>query len=95
MEWNEIQPNVWKPTTTGEAIEGVLIDKQLDKGSFGSSAYAIESQSGQTLVWGSAVLDERMKYINIGDLVRIEYKGTQKNKRGQDVKIFKVFKGGT
>lgn len=92
VEWNEVQPNVWKPTKEGDFIFGVLISKE-EKGSFESTAYNIENPEGQHLVWGSTVLDDRMKFINVGDYVKIEYKGLEKNKKGQDVKIFKVSKG--
>lgn len=92
MEWKEVTPNIWKPTKAGEIIEGVLISKD-NKGSFDSTAYSLENSTGQMLVWGSAVLDDRMKFVNPGELVRIEFLGTQKNSKGQDVKLFKVSKG--
>ena len=92
MEWKTIEPSVWKPMKEGDFIEGVLISKE-SKGSFDSSAYSLETKEGQMLVWGSAVLDERMKFCNPGDLLRIEFKGTQPNKKGQSVKIFSVSKG--
>jgi len=92
MEWKEIQPNIWKPEKEGDSIEGTLVSKDTT-GTYGSMAYSMETSEGASLVWGSAVLDERMKYAKPGDYIKIEYKGTEKNKKGQDVKIFKVFKG--
>jgi hypothetical protein len=89
MEWKKIEPNVWKPTQPGDSIEGVLVIKE-PKGGFDSYAYSLETTEGQVLVWGSAVLDDRMKFINPGDLVRIEFKGMSKNKKGQDIKLYEV-----
>ena len=91
MEWKEINPGVWHPEQPGDSIEGVLISKD-QKGGFDSTAYSLENKGIQTLVWGSTVLDDRMKFVNVGDLVRIEFKGKEKNKKGQEVKIFKVSK---
>jgi len=42
------------------------------------------------MVWGSAVLDDRMKLIKIGTPVRITYKGTKKNVKGRAFKVFEV-----
>lgn len=92
LEWKEIQPNIWKPEQE-DSIQGVLVSKEESKGAFGSTAYAIENKEGQFIIWGTAVLDERMKYIEVGDQVKIEYKGTTKNQKGQLVKIYKVYKG--
>ena len=97
LEWNEIQPNIWKPEQEGDAIQGILIGKESDKGSYGSQAYIMEikgeKQPTQALIWGCAVLDERMKYVNVGEMIKIEFNGSKINKKGQPVKIFKVYKG--
>ena len=92
VEYEEITPNIWKAEKEGDAIEGVLISKEADKGTYGSAAYGIENPEGRWLVWGCAVLDERMKYLEPGDQIKIEFKGIEKNKKDQDVKIFKVYK---
>jgi hypothetical protein len=38
------------------------------------------------------VLDDRMKFVKVGDKVKIVFKGMVKNRNGQDVKIFEVFR---
>ena len=43
-----------------------------------------------TFVWGSAVLDDRMSYVKVGDKVRITYEGETTNKRNQRLNLFKV-----
>lgn len=88
--WVEVNPGIWKPERAEDAIEGVLIAKET-KGSFDSMAYTLELKPGDfMIVWGCAVLDERMKCVNVGQRVRIVYKGKELNKRDQEVKIFKV-----
>lgn len=90
-EWKTIEPNVWKPEEEEAKIEGVLLHKEDAIGEL-SARYKLENSDGIYLVWGSAVLDDRMSCVSVGEKVRITYKGKSKNKRGQDVKIFKVEK---
>ena len=50
----------------------------------------VEKKEGMFLIWGSAVLDDRMQYAKIGDKIRITFDGKTKNKRNQDVNLFTV-----
>jgi len=88
-EFVEIEPNVWKAEKDGDSVEGVLkkVDKQV--GPNKSTLYHLEGEK-QYAVWGSTVLDDRMAYVNEGEFVRITFKGTKENQRGQPTKIFKV-----
>lgn len=90
MEFEEINPNVWKPENEGDTVEGVVIRKQKNVGINESNAYHLENKGTQVMVWGATVLDNRMEYVNVGEFVRITYKGKNKNSKGQDVKLFKV-----
>lgn len=92
MEFETIEPNVWKPEQDGDFIEGVLIAKKEKLGPNESKAYYLEKDSSQVLVWGSTVLDSRMEFVDIRSYLKITFKGTQKNNKGQDTKIFKVEK---
>ena len=87
-----IQPDVWKPENEGDTIEGILIEKKENAGTYDSNAYMIDTKVKQLLIWGSTVLDDRMAFINVGERVRIVYKGKEKNQKGQPVKIFRVFR---
>lgn len=95
MPFQKIEPNVWKPENEGDEIQGVLIRIQ-DSLRFDNKVYHLETKEGeqitQKVVFGSTVLDDRMGYVKEGDQVRIVYKGLQKNQKGQDTKIFEVYK---
>ena len=93
VEYTPIEPGIWKPEKEGDEIEGILIDKREGVGTYSSNAYMIENREGQHLVWGSTVLDDGMNFIKVGEQVKIQYKGTEENKKGQKVKIYKVYKG--
>lgn len=96
MEFKKIDPGVWKPKEAEEAIEGVLISIDEDSGKFNSMIYHIENDKGeQIVVFGSTILNDRMKYIKEGDYLKIVYKGITKNSNKQDVKLYDVYKGET
>ncbi|MBC2714937.1 MAG: hypothetical protein HF978_06470 [Desulfobacteraceae bacterium] len=90
-EWKTIEPGVWKPIKPGENIVGVLVNKQPKDENTGMSArYYLENERGTFFAWGSTVLDDRMQYVKVGQKIRITFEGKTKNKRGQDVNLFKV-----
>lgn len=89
--WKPIEPNVWKPKESGESIIGVVVNKTpKDEGTGLSAKYQLENPQGMILVWGSAVLDDRMQYVPVGSKVRITFEGQTKNKRQQTVNLFRV-----
>lgn len=92
MVYQKIEPGVWKPVKDGDAIEGFLLKSEPSK-TFKNKVYNVESlDNKQFVVFGTTVLDDKMSYINIGDKIKIVYRGSGKNKKGQDTKIFDVFK---
>ena len=91
MAYEEINPELWTYEESGEFVEGVLVNKEDEVGENKSWMYNIETQEGVKNVWGSAILDSRMKFVNVGDKVRITYKGLGESKAGRNApKIFKV-----
>ena len=90
-KWRPIEPSVWKPETEGDNISGVLVNKeQKDEQSGLSARYYLENSEGKFLVWGTAVIDDRMQYVKTGQKIRITYQGKTKNKRNQDVNLYKI-----
>lgn len=92
MAYEEVNADVWKPTKEGDSIEGILIHKEpADKSRQMSARYKIEVHPNVfKLVWGSTILDDRMQVVNVGDKIRITFKGKKKNQKKQDVNIYKV-----
>jgi len=90
-KWKTIEPGVWKPEKEGENIIGVLVSKEpRDENSGFSARYYLETKEGMFLVWGTAVIDDRMQYVKVGEKIRITFEGKTKNKRNQDVNLFRV-----
>lgn len=92
MAYQEVEPKTWEYKDDGNYIAGVLISKKYNLGENKSSLYTLEVEDGEFwLVWGSAVLDERMTLVKEGEKLKITYKGLGTAKPGQNApKIFKV-----
>ena len=58
-QWKSIEPEMWKPENEGDSIEGILIEKKPRTEAM-SAQYKLKNEDGEHLVWGSAVLDDRM-----------------------------------
>jgi hypothetical protein len=95
IEYTKINPGVFKPTKEGESIEGKLLSiEDSKKFKEGGKIYHLETaDGGQIVVFGTTVLSDRMSFVNIGEQIKIIYMGVKKNAKGQDTKIFEVYKG--
>ena len=91
-EFEVVMPQVWKPTEEEESIQGTLVDKGERGGKYNSTRYTLETEEGYVLVFGTTVLDNRMKLVNVGDYIRIKFLGTETNKKGNDTKLFEIGK---
>ena len=91
QSWQAVEPSVFKPVKAGDHIIGRLVSKEpRDEAANLSARYYLEHQGETHLVWGSAVLDDRMQFVNTGEVVRITYKDKIKNKRNQDMNLYTV-----
>ena len=88
-EWEYIEQEVWKPTAENSSIQGTLIGKASKDENIGARYYIV-NESGKYIVWGSAMLDNKMQFVKIGQVVRISYEGKSKGRQGQDINNFIV-----
>lgn len=92
-EYDKVEPGVWKPLKDGDSVEGILISVQNSTKYENNKIYHLECTDGKQLaIFGTTVLDDRMTFVKVGDKIKIVFKGTQKNSKQQDTKIFEVFK---
>lgn len=94
QDWKENTGNTWKPENKDDEVVGILVDVEHGVGDNNSTMYTIEQASNHESisVWGSAVLDSRMKGISVGEEVRIVYKGLGDKKPGKNPpKLWQVF----
>ena len=92
VEWIDVEPNYWKPENEGDSVEGVLINKELTENTDEGNRYYIETKEGIKLVWGTTIINSKMPLFKVGDRIKIIYKGMTKNKKQQDLKLFKFQK---
>ncbi len=91
MAFEENNPGFWTPENEDDSITGILINIQEDVGTNKSMLYTIEQDKIPTNIWGSAILDQRMIGMKVGDLIKITYKGLGEKTSGKNApKIFKV-----
>jgi hypothetical protein len=93
-EWRKVEMSPSHDFEKEKELEGVLTAIQTDVGPNASTLYEFEKKNGEnTAVWGSTVLDSRMKNVKIGEEVKIVYAGLAKeSKKGQNkAKLYDVF----
>lgn len=85
--WDEI----YTFTKKGDAIEGILQAKVPEVGPNESTVYVILKDGVKYGIWGSAVLDKRMRSVNPKDEVMVIYLGEavapKSNREYHDYKV--------
>ncbi|MEM3609741.1 MAG: hypothetical protein QW076_02430 [Candidatus Anstonellales archaeon] len=85
--------NYWSPTEEGEELVGVLKNVLYNQGPRkNSTLYQIETDEGIKQVWGSLILDDLLKEVAIGTLIKIVYKGKSTSAHGVEFKKWEVYK---
>jgi hypothetical protein len=83
-DWVEVESTIsdtWDYKTDAE-VQGVLTEKREGVGPNLSMMYTLEQPDGTPIgVWGSNVLDGKMRGIEIGEEVKIVYKGMTKSEK--------------
>ena len=91
MVFEENNPEFWEYKNDNDEVSGVLINIQEDVGENKSMLYTLEVEGKPKNVWGSAILDQRMVGVKVGDLIKIIFKGLGESKPGRNApKIFQV-----
>lgn len=96
MEFRKIEPGVFKFENKGDEIIGKLV-KVGESSKYGKGkVYHLEKSNDETgevenvVIFGTKVLDDRMGFVEVGQYVKIVYKGEEPTKNGQNAKIFEV-----
>jgi len=69
----------WNPQKDGDSLEGTYTKKKEKFGSNKSKVYFLDCDGQEKAIWGSTVLDDKMDYCQIGEKIRITFKGYEKN----------------
>ncbi len=83
----------WIPKLPNDEISGKLLRIDEKVGTNESMLYTLETEDSVRGVWGSTVLDEKMKIFEVGDYVKIVFLGRKKGGKKDDYKDFDVYRG--
>lgn len=91
--YKKVESKVWKPTQENEELAGTY-KGQTQSVEYSNVVYHIENKEGEFAVFGSTILNDKMRNIVAGTEIIIIYLGLQENKKqGQnDIKLFEVWK---
>jgi len=93
-KWEKVELGGSWDFRTNKEIEGELVGMEENVGPNESTLYHIKKANGEILgVWGSTVIDSRMRTFEPGDKVRIIYQGMAKSPTtGREYHNFDIFK---
>lgn len=95
-EWQQVggdMNEVWD-FEANNTLEGLYIEKKEGVGENRSTVYTIENAKDNKKydMWGSTVIDNKMKAVDEGNEVRIVFKGIQKSeKSNREYKDYEIF----
>ena len=101
-EWQKVDVNdVWNfknedgtySLKKDDEIEGILEEVKSDVGPNASNLYTLKMEDKKRVsVWGTSILDTRLKNVEIGEAVKIIYLGEfEGSKSGRSYHSFDVF----
>lgn len=89
--YEDIEAEFWSPEKENDAVVGIYLSSEDNVGENKSKVYNLEMPNQKIIsVWGSVVLDSKMKLIRFGDDIRIVYLGKVKPSQGREYKDYKI-----
>lgn len=89
----KIEPNIWD-FEKDRIFEGYFVGVDVEVGAHHSKLYHFKTKDGGLAsVWGSTVLDTRLKNVELGERVVIIYHGRAIGKSGSEYKQYEVYHG--
>jgi len=92
ITWKKLS-SLWIPEKKDEEISGRLAKVDVGVGENKSMLYTIETEDAVRGVWGSTVLDGKMRFFEVGDYVKIVFLGKKEGGKKESYKDFEVFFG--
>lgn len=91
-EWKKIESEIVRLDNEGDYLEGIL--KAIEEGDYENKKYTIKTSDGKNaIVFGTTVLDDLMKSVNVEQEIKIVNIGEKPSKKkGQNpLRLFDVF----
>lgn len=91
-EWQKVETQSWKHEKAGDEIEGTLLGIRTNVGEFNSKVYDLKTPDGKQIsIFGSTVLDDKLIYAEIGQQIKIIFKGKIKGQNKKEYNDYDVF----
>ena len=99
MDDDEIIPsplNIWEAKEEGDYIAGRIT--KISEGKYGIEARIKEHEEDEdadaVLLPAHRLLQARIELLNVGDIVKVTYKGTERTQGGREVRLYEVMRRG-
>ena len=88
--------NIWEAKEEGEYIAGRIT--KISEGKYGIEARIKEHEEDEDadalLLPAHRLLQARIELLNVGDIVKVTYMGTERTQGGREVKVYEVMRRG-
>jgi len=93
-KYEDVEAQFWNYENKGDFVAGIYLSNQSEVGENKSMVYNLEQPDGKIIsIWGSKVLDTKMKLLKISDDVKIIYLGLVKAEgKNREYKNFQIQK---
>ena len=91
--WEKFKPELFKFGKKGDELQGILVRIEENVGQYKSQIYHFENNGKQFNFFGSKVLDDKMKYFKVGDLLKVVFEGVKKSENNTEYNDFEVYRG--
>lgn len=83
----------WRPDTDGEQITGQVESIREEVGQYNQTVYILrDTDDQQRSIYANTILEQAMKTIKVGDIIKIKFEGTRVSQSGYLYKMFTVSK---
>lgn len=92
-EWEEIGMTPAWDFDKEKELSGVYVFREEHVGPHDSVVYQVQKADGSTIaVWDNTVLADKFSKLNIGDEIKITYKGKTESENGRQYNDFRVIR---
>lgn len=93
VAWNSTNEDGSFRLEEGDELVGVYTGKEEHVGANDANIYSFKTENGPMSVWGSTVLDTRLKNLVLGEEVKIIYRGKveSQKRKGASYYAYEVF----
>jgi len=89
--YEDIVQENWTPEKVDSFITGILLSIEDNVGKHKTKVYNLKQPDNSIIsIWGSTVLDSKIKLVELGDDIKIIYLGVPEGKDYKDFKIQKA-----